>query len=71
MDYNNSAPEWFWKLSPILPQLWDSRFLPHHTGHNLRARNSLAEIPKLGIKGKGDGGSRRAKTKPGRRKIEE
>ncbi|PMD31832.1 hypothetical protein L207DRAFT_591258 [Hyaloscypha variabilis F] len=71
MDYNNSAPEWYWKLSPILPQLWirDSSLITPDIISELET--AWLKYQTLGIQGKGDGGSRRAKTKAGRRKIEE
>ncbi|KAE9365021.1 hypothetical protein N431DRAFT_353041 [Stipitochalara longipes BDJ] len=71
MEYNNSAPEWYWKLNPILPQLWirDSSLITPAIISELET--AWLTYQTLAVPGKGDGGSRRAKTKAGRRKIEE
>lgn len=70
-SYNNSSPEWYWKLSPILPQLWirDSSLITPVIISELEA--AWLKYQTLGIQGKGDGGSRRAKSKAGRKKIED
>jgi hypothetical protein len=69
-EYNNSSPEWYWKLSPILPQLWirDASLVTPSIISELEA--SWLKYQTLGIPGKGDGGSRRVKTKAGRKKLE-
>jgi hypothetical protein len=69
LQYDNSSPEWYWKLSP-------AQFLIRDSSHITPAIISELETAwlkyqTLGIPGKGDGASRRAKTKAGRRKIEE
>jgi hypothetical protein len=71
IEYDNSSPEWYWKLSPILPQLWirDSALITPAIISELET--AWLRYQTLGIPGKGDGGSRSAKTKAGRRKIEE
>lgn len=69
--YNNNSPEWYWKLSPILPQLWirDSSLITPATITELET--AWLKYQTLGIQGQGDGASRRAKTKAGRKRIEE
>jgi len=71
MEYDNSAPEWYWKLSPMLPQLWirDSSLITAAIVSELET--AWLKYQTLGILGKGDGGSWRARTKAGRKKIEE
>jgi hypothetical protein len=71
MEYDNSSPEWYWKLSPILPQLWirDSALITPAIISELET--AWLRYQTLGIPGKGGGGSRSAKTKAGRRKIEQ
>jgi hypothetical protein len=71
VSYNNSSPEWHWKLSPILPELWIR-------DANIITPAIIAELEKawlkyqtLGVPGKGDGASLRAKTRAGRKKIQE
>jgi hypothetical protein len=69
--YNNSSPEWYWKLSPILPQLWirESSLITPAIIAELEA--AWLKYQALGIQGLRDGGSRRAKTKAGGKRIEE
>ncbi|KAF4629115.1 hypothetical protein G7Y89_g9035 [Cudoniella acicularis] len=68
--YDNSSPEWYWKLSPILPELWvrDSNLLTPDIISELEA--AWLYYQRLNIPGKGDGASWKVKTREGRRKLE-
>ncbi|KAE8454637.1 hypothetical protein EG329_000260 [Mollisiaceae sp. DMI_Dod_QoI] len=69
--YDNAEPEWYWKLSPILPKLWirDSSKITEEIVAELEA--AWIFYQKLNIPGEGDGAKRSSRTLSGRRKLEE
>jgi hypothetical protein len=56
VSYTRASPEYFWKLTPILPQLWlrDGRLLTREAIDELEA--AWLRYQTLSIRGKGDGG---------------
>ena len=56
VSYTRASPEYFWKLTPILPQLWlrDDRLPTREAIDQLEAARLRYQT--LSIRGKGDGG---------------
>jgi hypothetical protein len=69
--YPNSSPEWCWKISPILPELWirDARMVT--PGSMAELEEAWLYYLSLNIPGKGDGASLKCLTRSGRKKLEE
>jgi len=70
-SYPNDSPEWFWKLSGSLPQLW-IRDASHITPEILaELEDAWRRYQSLNIPGKGDGGSLKVRSRKGRMALEE
>jgi hypothetical protein len=69
--YHNKSPEWFWKLSPTLPQLWirDANLLTPEILAELEA--AWLKYQTLNIPGSGDGGDIKCRARRWRRKLED
>lgn len=67
--YNNTSPEWYWKISPTLPELWlrDCHRLSEVVVTNLEA--SWKDYQSLNIPGSGDGSGSSAWTLEGRKQL--
>ncbi|RDL41666.1 uncharacterized protein BP5553_01645 [Venustampulla echinocandica] len=68
--YDKTSPEWYWKLSPALPELWirDSNLLTPAIIAELET--AWLQYQSLNIPGKGDGARLSMKTRQGRRLLE-
>jgi hypothetical protein len=69
--YDKASPEWYWKVSPTLPQLWirDGKSLTPEIVAELD--KAWVKYGTLSIPGKGDGADLAARTRTGRKILEE
>lgn len=69
LTYNNQCPEWYWRMSIALPELWIRD--PHRVGdkHVENLERAWKDYQNLHIAGDGDGGERSVLTESGRQTL--